>query len=124
LRRPARGNTISQRNAESATCPKRGIMINPDAIIKVRFKTTAEGGRKTSLVANIYSCPLFIDGEGFDCRILLGNQQIELGRWYSLPVKFLNRDFVFQKLTPGKLITLWEGKDIANGEVLEVLPKA
>ena len=100
------------------------MTMNPDAIINVRFKTADEGGRKTPLVGNFYSCPLFVDGEGFDCRILLGNQRIELGEWYHLPVKFLNRGFVVPKLAPGKPITLWEGKDVANGEVLEVLPGA
>lgn len=95
-----------------------------DVIINVRFKTADEGGRKTALVGNFYSCPLFVDGEGFDCRVFLGDQKIELGEWYRLPVKFLNRDFVVPKLMPGKPITLWEGKDVANGEVLEVLPDA
>ncbi len=98
--------------------------MKPDAIINVRFKTPGEGGRKTALVGNFYSCPLFIDGEGFDCRVLLGNQKIELGEWYRLQVQFLNRNFVVPKLAPGKLITLWEGKDVASGEVLEVLPDA
>jgi hypothetical protein len=98
------------------------MTMNPDAIIDVRFKTTDEGGRKTPVVGNYYSCPLFVDGEGFDCRIFLGNQKVELGEWYQLPVKFLHREFVISKLSPGKPISLWEGKDVANGKVLEVLP--
>jgi hypothetical protein len=101
---------------------KGSAIMNPDAIIKVRFKTTDEGGRKTNLVGSFYSCPLFIDGEGFDCRVFLENQEIELGKWYSLPVKFLNLSFVASKLAPGKPIILWEGKDVAQGEVLEILP--
>ncbi|WP_159289339.1 hypothetical protein [Methylosinus sporium] len=100
------------------------MTAKPDVIINVRFKTADEGGRKTALVGNFYSCPLFVDGEGFDCRVFLGDQKIELGERYLLPVKFLNRDFVVPKLMPGKPITLWEGKDVANGEVSEVLPDA
>lgn len=98
------------------------MIRNPDAIIEVRFKTTDEGGREKPVVGDFYSCPFFIDGEGFDCRVFLGNQNIKLGEWYKLPVKFLHRDFVISKLSPGKPFTLWEGKDVANGIVLEVLP--
>jgi hypothetical protein len=88
----------------------------------VRFKTTDEGGRKTALIGTFYSCPLFVDGEAFDCRLFLGGRKIELGEWYQLPLKFLNRDFVVRKLMPGKAITLWEGTDVAYGQVLEILP--
>ena len=100
------------------------MTIKPDAIIEVRFKTADEGGRNTPVSGNFYSCPLFIDKEGFDCRLFIGNELIELGKWYRLPVKFLNRDYVISKLSPGKAITLWEGKDVASGRVLEVLPSA
>jgi hypothetical protein len=70
------------------------MIKTPDAIIEVRFRTTDEGGRKTPVDGDFYSCPLFVDGEGFDCRIFLGNQRAELGQWYQFPVKFLRRDFV------------------------------
>jgi hypothetical protein len=89
-------------------------------IIEVRFKTPEEGGRNTPVVGDVYSCPLFVDAEGFDCRGLLGKQRIELGNSYKLPVKFLNRDSVIPKLSPGKPVTLWEGQDVASGAVLEI----
>jgi hypothetical protein len=66
----------------------------------VRFKTTDEGGRKTALVGEFYSCPFFVDGQAFDCRIYLDGKRIELGEWYQLPVKFLNRDLVMPMLSP------------------------
>ena len=98
------------------------MTMKPDAIIDVRFKTTSEGGRRTPIKGDSYACPLFIDGEGFDCRILL-NKELQLGQNYQLPVKFLNRDLVISKLSRGRRFTLWEGKDVASGRVLEVLPK-
>lgn len=97
--------------------------MKPDAIIKVRFKTTAEGGRQGAIVIpelpeHHYGCPLFIEGEAFDCRLLVVGRTLQLGESYELPIKFLNPDRVVSKLSPGKPVTLWEGKDIATGEVV------
>jgi hypothetical protein len=96
------------------------VNTTPDAIIKVRLKTAVEGGRQTAIAVgdNPYGCPLFVDGEAFDCRLLLKNQTLELGGTYELPVKFLNPDLALPKLSAGKLISLWEGKEIAIGKVV------
>jgi hypothetical protein len=95
--------------------------MKPDVVIEVRFKTTVEGGRQGDVQgAEYYACPLFVEGEGFDCRLLLGGCSLQLGQIYELPVKFLNPDFVLPKLSPGKPIKLWEGKDIATGKVVRI----
>ena len=100
------------------------MIVRPDAIIEVRFKTAGEGGRETSVAGDVYSCPILIDGRGFDCRIFLGNMVVDLGEYYQLPVRFLNRDLAISMLFPGKPITLWEGKDVADGKVLDILPSS
>ncbi|MDD5276205.1 MAG: hypothetical protein PHR16_08990 [Methylovulum sp.] len=92
----------------------------PDAYIEIRFRTTEENGRKTTVSGDFYACPMFIDGEGFDCRLLIKGMELVLGTWYKVPVKFLNRDLVLPKLSVGKIVTLWEGKDIADGKVLKI----
>jgi len=96
--------------------------MKADAIIKVRFKTSAEGGRQGAIVGvgQFYGCPLFIDGEAFDCRIPLDGKTLQLGESYELPISFLNRDLVLPKLCPGKSVALWEGKEIATGEVVRL----
>lgn len=95
--------------------------MRPDATIEVRFKTTAEGGRQSDLIgAEFYACPFFVEGEAFDCRLLLDGRSIQLGQTYELPVKFLNAGLVLPKLLPGKPVTLWEGKDIAAGKVVRL----
>jgi|ERR1700722_19819659 hypothetical protein len=91
-----------------------------DVTINVRFKTTEEGGRKTPISGEFYACPMLIDGKGFDCRIDLDGKKVELGHNYVLSVKFLNRSSVVPLLYPKKPVILWEGKDIANGEILEI----
>ncbi len=97
--------------------------MTPDAFIKVRFKTTAEGGREGPILIGerAYGCPLLIEGEAFDCRLLLNAQTLHLGETYELPVKFLNPDLALPKLSPGKPVKLWEGKDIATGEVVRLV---
>lgn len=93
--------------------------MKPDAIIRVRFFLPSEGGRNTPVKGNYYSCPLFIDGEGFDCRILLSGQQLCLGKTYELPIKFLYPKDALPKLSIGKKIALWEGRCIADGYLLQ-----
>jgi hypothetical protein len=100
--------------------------VGPDIYIKVRFKTSGEGGRKSSLKrktelrSNFYGCPLVVDGKAYDCRILIEDKGIELGKYYEIPVKFLDRDLVLPNLTVGKNITLLEGKEVAEGQVIKI----
>jgi hypothetical protein len=96
---------------------------NADIIIEVRFKTPSEGGRKSSISGNVYSCPLLIDGAAFDCRILLGDKRIELGHTYDLEVRFLFRDLALPHLALGRAISLWEGKEIANGKIKAIVAR-
>lgn len=93
----------------------------PDAFLEIRFKTQDEGGRKTSVTGDYYACPMFVDGEGFECRLLINGMTLDLGKWYELPVKFMNRDLVLPKLKVGKIVTLWEGRDIGSGRVLRLI---
>jgi hypothetical protein len=55
--------------------------MKPDAVIEVRFKATAGGGRKSSIVTTTrpYGCSSFVDGEAFDCRLLINGATLELG---------------------------------------------
>lgn len=101
--------------------------MEPDVIIEVRFKTTAEGGRLTAIggtaVVDYYACPFVIEGEAFDCRLLLGKRRLELGETYEVPVKFMSWQLVHPKLRAGASFALWEGKDVATGKVLRLQSK-
>lgn len=94
--------------------------MEPDIYIKIRFRTTAEGGRKTSVAGDFYGCPLIIDNEAYDCRLLIKDTTIELGQFYEIPVKLLNRGLALPKLYVGKKIMLWEGKEVADGEIIKI----
>lgn len=92
----------------------------PDAYLEIRFRTKEEGGRNTAVSGDFYACPLFVDGEAFDCRLLIAGKNLNLGDWYKIPVKFLNKDLALSRLVVGKEVTLWEGKDVADGAVIEI----
>ena len=94
--------------------------MNPDIYIKVKFRTTLEGGRKTPINGDFYACPMIVDNKAYDCRLLLTGKTLELGNFYGVPVKFLNRDLIVPKLIVGKNIILWEGKDVADGQVTRI----
>lgn len=91
-----------------------------DAVIRVRFLTSAEGGRQTDVTGEDYSCPMFIDDKAFDCRVSLEGTRIVLGRTYDLPVRFLDRAAALPLLTSGKSVKLWEGKFVADAEIVEL----
>jgi hypothetical protein len=97
--------------------------MRPDIIIEVRFMTTNEGGRTGAIMITTapYGCPLFVDGEAFDCRFLLEDQILELGCTYEVPIKFLRPDLALPKLSIGFPVKLWEGKDIATGKVVRLI---
>lgn len=95
--------------------------MEPDAIISVRFLTATEGGRATAVEGQSYACPLFVENEGFDCRLLLDGRRFELGSTYEVPVKFLYSEMVLPKLAAGKEVFLWEGRNVARGHVVKVI---
>lgn len=94
--------------------------MKPDILIRIRFKTEEEGGRKLLLKEGIYSCPMIIDNDSFDCRVLIKNNLVELNNDYKLQVKFLNFDLAKKNIILGKKIFLWEGKKIAEGIIEEI----
>ncbi|WP_125932008.1 hypothetical protein [Thiosocius teredinicola] len=96
-------------------------MMKADVVITVRFLTQEEGGRNTPIVSDSYGCPLMLGDEGFDCRFVLdGKTCFELGKEYAIPIKFLNRDKAFESLKANSEISLWEGKTIATGRIVDV----
>jgi hypothetical protein len=93
-----------------------------DAILEVCFKTPLENGRKSPVTGVVYSCPLLIDGDAFDCRLYLETRTLHPGTTYVVGAKFLNPDLAVPRLYSGKQITLWEGKEVATGRVVRVGP--
>jgi hypothetical protein len=89
---------------------------------RVHFYETDRGGRKGPIVPPNFGCPLEIDKQSYDCRLLLKDAKpIEPGETIVLPVHFLRPELVLPKLSVGQTFYLWEVGHIAEGEVLEIL---
>ena len=60
----------------------------------------------------------------FDCRLLLdqvGTTLLPGVSYEKIPVKFLFPDLVKPRLRVGASFSLWDGRDIADGEVTELV---
>jgi hypothetical protein len=100
------------------------VAVEPDIIIKVRFSTPEEGGRRAAVqpsIVDYYGCPFIVGGEAFDCRLLLQGRRLELGETYEIPVKFLNWRLVGPILAEGTPFVLREGEDVATGTVTRIV---
>jgi len=95
--------------------------MTPDIIVTVRFFLPEEGGRKTPIRGEFYSCPLFLGKEGFDCRLILNNRWIYLGISYEIPLKFLCWENVSKKIKYGDEFYLREGRDVAKGNIIKII---
>jgi hypothetical protein len=97
--------------------------MKPDAIVKVYFLTSEDGGRKHAIMLSgkHYGCVVQINGDGYDCRVLQRDGALELGKTYEVPIKFLSPKVARPRFHAGNEITLWEGRVIAVGIVVEII---
>jgi len=98
-------------------------------IARIRFLAQEEGGRTQSLPPSTFGCPIFFEdipelsAHGYDCRILLSeiNRLIAPGdEVEAVRIVFLSPDEVFAHVRKGTTFSLWEGKVIARGEVVDI----
>ena len=97
--------------------------MQPDVLLRLRLRTTAERGRYGPVFVNPgthFGCPLVIEGRHFDCRWLLKGRLLELGHKHDVPVKFLSFAPVAPLLAVGKEIQMWEGKVFADGVITDI----
>jgi hypothetical protein len=101
-------------------------MLVPDIFVKVNFYSTGEGGRKLPTDSKMFGSIFTINDSKHDCRLLLENiGAIKPGETKSgVPIKFLCPELVIPKLKKGVKFYLWDMRNIAEGEVEQVLIKA
>jgi hypothetical protein len=97
-------------------------MRKPDILARIRFWRTVEGGRKGPTPATYLGIPFHFENEFYESWLLLD----ETGSLYPgdeaiVPLKFLHPPGIVPKLKVGSKFKLWEGKDVADGEVTEIL---
>jgi hypothetical protein len=102
------------------------IAHHPGHILaRVRFLPTAEGGRSqpTPPKPNRLGLPFHIDNDLFDCILWLDEiGSISPGDEVVVPISFVfSQSILVPRLRKGTKFKLCEGKDVANGEVIEIL---
>lgn len=94
----------------------------PDVMATVRLLPTEEGGRTSAMPPEVFRCVFEFEGAGFDCALLLTEVgPLAPGEEATVPVAFLFPEYVKDRLQPGSRFRLWEGKHIAEGEIVELL---
>jgi hypothetical protein len=93
-----------------------------DIRAEVHLFPTGGGGRKGTTPPRRFGCPAEIEGEFFDCWLLLDEVgSLSPGSTTVVPIKFLRPDFVLPLLKVGSQFKLMEGhRNIATAKVLEI----
>ena len=98
------------------------MIADHEAILRVRFLTKREGGRKLAVATphGFFTCTLFVDDDevGYDTRLLLAELSLELGETYEVPAIFLSPALALSRLQPGAAFRIVDGKTIGRGTVV------
>ncbi len=99
----------------------RIVSFRADILADVRLLPTETGGRRGPTPADEFGCPIGVGTEFFDMRIDLSSTgSLSPGQSARVPMAFLRPDFVLPLLQVGSEFTLWEGKTIGHGRVVEM----
>src|SRR2546423_750063 len=98
------------------------MLWEPHILADIELLTTDSGGRSTTLSAQSYGCPLGFEGAYFECRLDLSEVgPLDPGDRARVPIRFFHPELILPRLTRGSEFTLWEGKTVGRGTVVELL---
>ncbi len=96
--------------------------VTPEVVVEITLLSSEAGGRNGAILRGEYRGVLGIGSDNFSVRFfvpleggLLPNQRTIFG------VQFLVPEAALPHFAVGTTFTVWEGKVIGNGRVLEVL---
>jgi hypothetical protein len=99
----------------------RLVKFSPNITAEVHMLATDEGGRQGPTPPDMFGCPVGIAGEFFDMRMDLSSVgALPPGASAQVPIRFLRPDLVMPLLHPGEVFTLWEGKTVGTGKVVQI----
>lgn len=96
---------------------------------KISFFSEAEGGRSQAIPSIDFGCPMYFENtpglssHAYDCRLLVseyGKAIFPGDAVEDIKIAFLSPEEVIPRLEIGTRFTLWEGKTIAQGEVVSI----
>jgi hypothetical protein len=93
-----------------------------DIVAHVRFYTPSEGGRQGPTRSDQFGCLFELNGECFDCRLLLDDVgALQPGQQAKVPIKFLSPHLLQHRLRCGQKFHLREATTIAEGYIEDLL---
>jgi hypothetical protein len=98
-----------------------------DAVARVRLRATEAGGRRSPIGPTMFRCPVFFGDQreqANDCAFFFNEAGVSVapgGPEVQVPIKFLALELVVEKLKIGARFTLWEGRDVGEAEIVDVL---
>ncbi|SJZ52147.1 hypothetical protein SAMN02745119_00872 [Trichlorobacter thiogenes] len=99
--------------------------VKPEIVVEITLLTTEVGGRKNSIPEGEYRGVLGVGTENFSVRFFIPIEcNLTPGATQQIGVQFLFPEIALPHFPVGATFTVWEGRIIGNGRVLEVLKQA
>lgn len=97
------------------------MVAHPDAIARIDFLSTEQGGRQEPTPANYLACILSIGKHNFDVRLLLNSHgAIAPGDTATVGLKFLDFAGARDHVRVGAHFELRDSRKIAAGRVIQM----
>jgi len=96
--------------------------MTPDIIAKITLYQMESGGRGGPTPSDQFGCLVEVNGEYFDCRIVLDRVgALSPGQTAAVPIRFLRPDLVLPLLETCRNFRLWDRRVIGHGEVEQIV---
>ena len=98
-------------------------LIAPEIIAEIMLSPTEEGGRLSSITDGVYRGVLSVAAGLFSVRwfVPTSTSLVPGGRSGTFGVQFLAPEPALPSFPVGTSFSLWEGRDIGSGVVLQIL---
>jgi len=98
--------------------------VEPEIIVEITLLPTEAGGRSCAISGGEYRGVLGVGLENFSVRFFVPIEcSLSLGETQRFGVQFLFPEAALPYFSVGVTFTVWEGREIGCGRVLEVFEK-
>ena len=99
--------------------------VAPEIFVELNFLSASEGGRVSPISCGEYRGVLGVEGGHFSVRFCVtSEQETAPGKSGKFGVQFLAPEVALPLFKVGVEFSVWEGKTIGHGRVLEVVRHA
>jgi len=99
--------------------------VTPEIIVEITLLPTEGGGRQRAIHTGEYRGVLGVGAENFSVRFFVPMERsVSPGETQRFGAQFLFPETALPYFPVGATFTVWEGRVIGNGRVLEVLKQA